>query len=156
MQTLLLAIQVAANLTIVATFLVYWRQLVAMRSQLAAMQQSSRTQGLLTLIEYLQRPAVSESRGVLLGLGETDFKEWTREQRLAVERAISAYDVAGILIRDGAIPDAKAILVDNWGYSIRRCFEIAAPFVTEIRGTRGERYWDDFEWLASQVSQSGG
>ena len=151
MDTVILTIQAIATIAIVATLVVYWRQLIAMRGQLAAMQHSGRSQSLLTLIDYLQRPGTPEARGVLMGLDGTDFQEWTREQKLAAERAISAYDVAGILIRDGAISDAKEILIDNWGFSIRRCYDIAAPFIADTRKTRGEGYWDDFEWLAEQI-----
>ena len=49
--------QIVATIAIVFTFLVYWRQLVAMQAQVAAARDSSRTQNLLTLIEYIQRPA---------------------------------------------------------------------------------------------------
>ncbi|MGH9882384.1 MAG: DUF4760 domain-containing protein [Pyrinomonadaceae bacterium] len=151
MEKITLFIQAVATVAIVATFIVYWRQLVAMRGQLSAMQHSSRSQSLLTLIDLLQRPATIEARGILFGLEGKDSTGWTREERLAAERAISAYDIAGILIRDGAVPDGKRVLTDNWGYSIRKCHQIASPYIAETRKTRGNKYWDDFEWLANQI-----
>ena len=153
MEKITLFIQAVATVAIVATLIVYWRQLVAMRGQLSAMQQSSRSQSLLTLIDLLQRPATVEACRILFSLEGKDITRWTQEERLAAERSISAYDIAGILIRDGAVQDGKRVLIDNWGYSIKKCHRIASAYVTEIRKARGHLYWDDFEWLANQVPQ---
>ncbi len=155
MQELTLFIQAVATVAVLGTLIVYWRQLLAMRDQLSAIQQSARSQSLLTLIDLLQQPAAVEARRVLFSLDGKDMDNWTQDERIAVERAISAYDIAGILIRDGAVPDGKKILVDNWGYSIKKCNRIAGAYLGELRKTRGPHYWDDFEWLANEVPDDG-
>ncbi len=66
MDTVILTIQAIATIAIVATLVVYWRQLIAMQKQLAAMQHSSRSQSLLTLIDYLQRPRKNGVRSCVL------------------------------------------------------------------------------------------
>jgi hypothetical protein len=151
MEKFTLLIQAVGTAAIVATLIVYWRQLVAMRGQLFAMQQSSRSQNLLTLIDLLQQPSVVEARRVLFSLEGKDMNNWTQEERIAVERAISGYDIAGILIREGAVQEGKRVLVDNWGYSVKKCHRIAGEYLNELRKVRGPVYWDDFEWLAEQV-----
>ena len=151
MQDIAIWIQTGANLAIVGTFIVYWRQLVAMRGQLTAAQEASRTQNLIALIEYLQTPELREARSILFLLEGVPLADWTHEQRLAAERVCSAYDVVAILIRDGGVPHAREIIAENWGYSIRRCREVASELITETRKSRGQNYWDDFEWLARQA-----
>ena len=153
MQEITLFIQAVTTAAVVATLIVYWRQLAAMRNQLSAMQQSSRSQSLLTIIDLLQQPAVVEARRVLFGLDGKDRAKWTQQECIAVERAISGYDIAGILIRDGAVPDGERVLLENWGYSIKKCHRIASTYLSEVRKVRGQRYWDDFEWLANQVAE---
>ena len=94
-----LILQAIANFAIVATFVVYWRQLVAMRGQLAAAQNTSRNQNLLTLINFLQAPGLPEARGTLIGLGREGQRldAWSPEERRVAERVCAAYDITGIL-----------------------------------------------------------
>jgi hypothetical protein len=147
-----LILQAIANFAIVATFVVYWRQLVAMRGQLAAAQSASRNQNLLTLINFLQVPSLREDRGILIGLKRDGppLEPWSPDQRRAAERVCAAYDITGILIRqEAAIP--KQTIVDNWGDSIRQCHEAAADFIRTMQTERGNSYWDDFDWLAKEA-----
>lgn len=146
-------LSIIANLAIVATFIVYWRQLVAMHGQLTASQDASRSQNLLALIEFLQRPAFVEARGVLMSLGNTPPEQWTNDQRFGADRAIAGYDIVAILLREGAISRGKETIIENWGHSIRTCYAAAAPHIQKARETRGANYWDDFEWLAREAQR---
>lgn len=153
MNTVQTWLSVIANIAIVATFIVYWRQLAAMRGQLAASQEASRSQNLLALIEFLQRPAFVEARGVLMSLESTPPDNWTPEQRFGADRAIAGYDIVAILLREDAIPRARAVIIENWGHSIRSCYAAAAPYIQKAREKRGANYWDDFEWLAGEAKK---
>lgn len=69
--------QLAATVAIVLTFLVYWRQLIAMQSQVVAARDASRTQNLLLyLIDYIQRPEHRQARQVLTNLAGKPLDSW--------------------------------------------------------------------------------
>jgi hypothetical protein len=151
--TWLIALQAIANFAIVATFFVYFRQLVAMRGQLDAARQASASQNFLSLIPFLQAPTLRESRGVLIKLRDKPYSLWTKAEREDAERACAAYDIAGILIRNGIIP--KNLIIDNWGDSISKCHLAAKEYLVSTRAERGADYWDDFEWLAAESRRRG-
>ncbi|HEX7998125.1 MAG TPA: hypothetical protein VF528_07015 [Pyrinomonadaceae bacterium] len=147
----LLILQAIGNLAIVATFIVYWLQLRAMRGQLSAALKASRSQNLFTIIEYLQRPQFTEARRVLLSLKAKPYSTWTSEEKTTAERACSGYDAVAILINGNQ--EATEVVIKNWGYSIKECFAAATGLIADVRNYRGEQTWDDFQWLANIVSQ---
>ena len=144
--TWVLVLQAVANLAVVATFFIYYRQLAAMRH-------ASIGQSVLALIPFLQTPSLREARGVLIKLREKPYSLWTSSEKENAERACAAYDIAGILVRNNIIP--KKLIVDNWGDSITKCHLAAKEYLESTRAARGGDYWDDFEWLAAEASKRG-
>lgn len=44
------------------------------------------------------------------------------------------------------------LIVDSWGYSLRRIRPILKPLVYEYRLEKDSgEFWDDFEWLAGEA-----
>lgn len=140
--------QIVATVAIVLTFLVYWRQLVAMQSQVAAARDSSRTQNLISLIDYIHRPEHRQARQVLTNLAAKSLDSWTTQERLDAERACSAWDAVALVLRNTSIPQAKEMIVGNWRYSILSCYSAAQELMRELHTQRDPEFWDDFEWLA--------
>lgn len=152
----LLALQVLANVAVVATFGVYWYQLRTMQNQLIVFRDGSRTENLLTLIQYIQQADLAAARKNLFALKGKDFASWSSQERLDAERACSGWDVVGLMVKAGSIAEAKELVVGTWGYSIVKCYMIATPLIVELQRERGATYWDDFVWLASQAKVSSG
>ena len=46
--------------------------------------------------------------------------------------------------------------VENWGPSIRHCYEVTKPLIQEMQKPEnsGPTYWDDFIWLYEQVPKA--
>ena len=144
------ALQAIANTAIVATFFVYYRQMKFMQGQLEASRHASAGQNVLGLLPFLQDPRVSEARGVLINLKGKAPNLWTDAEKESARSACAAYDIAGILIRSGIVP--KDIIMNNWSDSITKCHVAATEYLKEVRQSRGTDYWDNFEWLAEQIS----
>lgn len=114
----------------------------------------SEAQNLLVLIDYLQRSSVRTARGVVLGsLDKKPYTEWGDEDKESASEVAASFDVAGILARKGTVD--RRVIVDNWGSSIIRCYEICRPCIEEQRSRQLEqfqaRYWDDFDWLYDEA-----
>lgn len=137
-----LVIQGLVWVAMIATFIVYHKQLRAMRD-------AARGQNILALINFLQAADVRSARELvrtaLRNKGEGD---WSERERRAAYLVCATYDVAGILVfQEKIVPGA--VLVENWGQSIVDSFEILQSFVLEIRKQEisGPRHWRHFEKL---------
>jgi len=141
-------VQVSATILIAFTFLVYVLQLRAMRS-------ASTAQNILSVINYLQDPAIREARRLVL----TDLKgkpvaSWTEADRRMASHVYATYDMAGILIQRGLVP--KDLFVSNWGESIVKCYEILEPFLTELHtDAPGAKYGIHLKWLREEAVRHG-
>jgi hypothetical protein len=144
-----LILQAVSDFAIVGTFFVYWQQMVAIRGQQSATHEAIQTQSTIEIIQFLQQFSQRQSRKILRGLNGTPLATWTEQDRQAAEEVCVAYDMAGILIRRGIIPEE--IIIENWGESIRKCHEAATELLQDARKQFGEQFWDDFSWLASRV-----
>jgi hypothetical protein len=110
----------------------------------------SEAQNLLVLIDYLQRDDVRNARKMVLKeLVTRDYSSWSEIEKDEASLVPASFDVAGILIQSGAVNETA--IVNNWGSSIVRCFDVCKPLIAERRNMQlegfQERYWDDFEWL---------
>jgi hypothetical protein len=144
--------QVIANVAMVLTFVIYWRQLVALRSQVRAAREASRTQNLIALIDFIQRPTHVESRRVLINLDGRPLSNWTDDERRSAERACSAWDAVAILLRHDSMQEAAQIVLSTWKTSIAPCYTVASKeLLGTLRTMRGTDFWDDFEWLAQKA-----
>jgi hypothetical protein len=144
-----LILQAVSDFAIVGTFFVYWQQLVAIRGQQVATRDAIQTQSTIEIIQFLQQFSQRQSRKALRSLGGKPFETWSEQDRQAAEEVCVAYDMAGILVRRGIIPEE--LIVENWGESIRKCHEAAAELLQDSRQQYGEQFWDDFSWLESRV-----
>ncbi len=154
-----LAIQVVGVVALLVTLYVYYRQMRTMGAQLQAAREASSAQNILSLTNFLQAPEVREAREtVRVKLPNKEFRAWSNDERRDASRVCSTYDVAAIIIRMGLVPQEP--FVDNWGSSIRHCYEITKPLIVELQKPEnsGPTYWDDFGWLYQQVQvrSSGG
>ena len=124
----------------------------AMQDQLQAAREMNRNQNLITITEYLQVESRRKDRRVLIELGrkKKPFATWSKEERYSAERACAAYSFVGLLVRKGMVPEdiALAELRD----SAQKCFNAAAPLLTEYRKTRGEDFWANFDWFTHQAN----
>jgi len=150
-----LVVQVVAVVALLLTFYVYYRQLRTMQEQLQAARHASSAQNILTLIHFLQAPEVRDARETVLArLSRKAFKEWTDMERRQASLVCSTYDAAAIIIRMGVVPPGP--FVDNWGVSIRLCYQVTEPLIEEMQRPEncGPTYWDDFAWLYTQVPKA--
>jgi hypothetical protein len=133
-QMVILIIQTATLVTMVLTFIVYYFQLRALRH-------SSRGQHFLALIQHLQAPEVRTAREIVLNdLRTKPFKEWDRTDREAASTVCASYGNAGVLVRVGLV---EFELLQSWGPSVIRCYEVCAPLVAERQAAAGSDYWKD-------------
>ena len=146
-------IQAATFLVIALTLIVYWLQLRALQGQIAAARDGSRTQNLLALVDYIQRPEHRKARRTLSSLRNKPLSEWTPEERIDAEMACSAWDFVGIMLRETDIPGATELVTKTWRHSIYSCFEISRQLTLDLREIREPDFWDDFEWLAKKSTE---
>jgi hypothetical protein len=143
--------QILGTIAIIATFIIYWRQLVAMQSQVEAARDSSRSQNILALIDYIQRPEHRDARRLLFSLEGKDFTKWTTDERKHAEMACSAWDTVGLVLQNTSIAGAKDMITGNWRHSIFRCHALTAELKTVLREERDPDFWDDLDWLCEHA-----
>ncbi len=127
---------------LLATVTVYYFQLCTMQGQLSAAQDSARSQNLLALVNYLQSKDVRDAREVAFkSLRFKSFATWDEADKKAASVVCSSYDIAAIMIQLGGVP-AKPI-TDNWGPSIRICYDAVRPWIDEMQraDNAGPTYW---------------
>lgn len=152
-ELLSLVVQGVSGAAIVGTFIVYYHQLRAMQGQLSALRDSSKAQNLLEVVNFLQGNEVRAARAVVREqLRNKEMSKWDDLERQAASRVCSTYDVAAILLREGLVPIEP--FADNWGPSIKDCYEVLLPYITEMQAPSrsGPEYWNDFGWLYQQVA----
>ena len=150
------AVQAVGVAALLLTLWVYYRQLCTMSEQLQATRGAASAQNILALTSFLQAPEVRAAREtVRVKLAKKDFSTWSEDERREASRVCSTYDVAAIIIRLGLVPSEP--FVQNWGPSIRHCFEVTKHLIEEMQRPEnsGSNYWDDFGWLYQQVVQGG-
>jgi hypothetical protein len=88
-----------------------------------------------------------------VNLAQKPFQDWDNDERREAARVCSTYDVTAIIIRLGLVPGEP--FVENWGPSIRHCFEVTRAFIEEMQRPEnsGPTYWDDFGWLYEEVQK---
>ena len=125
-----------------------------MSHQFSAMQESSRAQSGLSLVDFLQAPEVRDARHVVRGvLSKKPLTDWSEEERKQAALVTANYDVAGALIRSGLA--LWELVAANWGPSIRHCYEVLDPFILEHRDGPGAdpKYWSNFKWLYDKANE---
>lgn len=151
-EELTLILQFATIIVGAITLVLYYRQLRLLSAQLQRMQDSTKAQSALALVEHLQSPDTRAARSAVRGvLSKKAVADWTSDERSSAALVVSNYDVAAALIKSGVAP--FDLIADNWGPSIVHCHEILKPFVAEVRSRPGgcQSYWSNFDWLADQT-----
>lgn len=140
-------LQIFVSIAAFGALIIYYRQLRVMSHRLDEMQRSSKTQGGLSLVDFLQAPEVRSARHVVRNLTDKPLEYWSEEERSSASVVTSNYDVAAALIRNGLAP--VELIAGNWGPSIRHCYEILLPYIEEQRSRPGAdpNYWGNFKWL---------
>ena len=123
--------------------------------QLREMRRSAVGQNTLAMIQLLQNPEVRRARTtVLASLRTKPMDDWSEEDRREASLVCATYDVLSVLLYQCDIaPDDP--FVENWGPSIRNCFEVLKPFIEmmQLPENGGASYWNDFERLYWRVKK---
>ena len=145
-------------LVAIATFgvlFLYYRQLRVMSDQLVSMQETSKAQSGLSLVDFLQEPAVREVRHTVRAvLSQKPLESWTDQEKDHASRVTANYDVAGALVKSGIAP--VELVAANWGLSIIHCYEILEPWIDAHQNLPGARasYWSNFKWLYEEAKKA--
>ena len=144
--------QAAANVAVVVTLIFVWLQLLASQKQLELAQASSWTQQFFELVRHLDERR--DDREQVFRVSEREHgipKSWEGKELEAADRVCASFDLAGILAQQS--PELESLIVRNWHYSAARCFEILEPRLSHYRQTRGEPYWDNFDFLVEKIRE---
>ncbi len=150
-----LLLQAITGFVVLATLIVYHRQLVVMTKQLKTMQESSQAANSLILVNYLQSPDVRNARRCVREvLSKKHLKDWTEDERKEASLVVANYDVVAALLKAGLSP--SDLIVTNWAHSIKHCYEILKPFINEYRNmdAANASFWSNFEWLYTEATKA--
>jgi hypothetical protein len=67
------------------------------------------------------------------------------------EKVAQAFDVIGIMCREGLLP--RSIVIENWSRTLILCWRACEPHVKALRTKRGEDFWAHFQWLAEEAEK---
>jgi len=113
--------------------------------QLREIQKSRKVTAFISVRQFLQEEGTRRARGILIAVSGKNFKDWSKEEIEAAEKACESYNFVGVMVSKKLIE--KDFIVNKWRDSIIKCWEAAKPMIDEYRRTRGKDYWDDFEKL---------
>ena len=119
--------------------------------QLRENSRSRKVTAFISLYQFLQQEEIRKARGILIGISRGNFKDWSKEDIEASEKACHTYDVAGIMVSKKLIEED--LVVNEWRDSIIKCWEAAKPMILEYRKERGEDFWDDFERIYEKANK---
>ncbi|BCW36051.1 hypothetical protein StoSoilA2_21070 [Arthrobacter sp. StoSoilA2] len=124
------------------------------RKQAFVAHSASRAQSLLSILDYLQRTDIRDSRRkVLTVLANIPVSKWTDDQRATASNASASYDLVGTLLRNGVVD--REPIIQNYGASIIRCHAVCKPMIdgfrSQMSGDFAQGYWKDFDWLAEEA-----
>lgn len=158
MSTYESATLILQGLVAIATFgtlLVYYHQLRVMSGQLISMQETTKAQSGLSLVEFLQDPDVRKARyTVRAALSQKPMEEWSDDEKDHASKVTANYDVAGALVKSGIAP--IDLVATNWGPSIIHCYEVLKPWIEVHRSRQGSSptYWSNFKWLYDEAKKA--
>lgn len=128
------------------------RPATAQEESREALRRTMHAQAFKTAADILQPEAVRSARRLVLSkLHGTLLEDWSAEERQAAEIVCHTYDSVGIMVQHGMLP--VDYIVDSWGDSIRRTWDIVQPLVVEYRIAReSPEIWDDYEYLSREAN----
>lgn len=139
-------LQVVIGTAVVATFIVYYHQLQAMRA-------GSLGQNLLAIHTFIFEESFRQDRGTLISLGEQRkaLADWSPEERRAAERVCAAYNLVGLTVSYGVVPFK---LMDDLRYSMTKCHTAAEALLKEARTERSPDLWHHFTDMVARFGQT--
>lgn len=148
-----LGIQILIAVALIATFIVFLRQLCTMSKQLETDRKTAEVQNILTIAGFLQVEDVRMARTqVIQNLENINYDQWSESQKQAASKVCSSYATAGIILKTKMVPLAP--IIENWGPSIRRCYGILKPHIDAMKkpDKGGSEFWSAFDWLYEQAN----
>jgi hypothetical protein len=127
----------------IATFFIYFRQLIAIK-------RGVKSQNLLSIIQFLQESQNREARDhVIRKLRTKTYSTWDDDDKRNAGIVCSSYATAGgLLKRRIADPD---LIYEGYGPSIKICFETLTPYINDKKEESEPSYWINHEWLYHKV-----
>lgn len=127
-----------------------------MRDQTEVARRASTGQNILNLLSFLQDEKIQKARRLVhesQTLGERPWDDLTEDEKDAISKVCSTYDILGITIRHGVVPIEP--FSENWGWSIQACCTKLDKYIKTMQSMPGRNaYWDDFVWLAAQIPKN--
>lgn len=144
-----LILQVLIWGAMIATFVIYFRQL-------RAMQRGAVGQNILSLVNFLQAPYVRDARiTVRVCLKPKPYEQWTDVEKRDASLVCSTYDAAAILIFQQRLVPPEPF-ISNWAASVKDCYEVCRDHITEMQKEEnsGPEYWNNFATLYDAVMKA--
>ena len=118
--------------------------------QAKELKRSAYAEAFAAISKLLDNEKARMARCTLMTNSKKDFNCWNQPEINDAEFVCSLYGSVGSMVRNKFI--SQKIIIDEWGYSIRRCYEHARPMIDEYRklcgdNFREENYRTDFQWL---------
>lgn len=154
-ESMTLILQGIAAIAALVLLYVYSRQLQVMSRQLVSMQETSKAQSGLSLVDFLQEPDVRKARHTVRAiLSQKPMEEWSDEEKDHASTVTANYDVTGALVKSGIAP--IELIAANWGPSIIHCYEVLEPWINAHRNGPGAHatYWSNFKWLYEEAKKA--
>ena len=119
--------------------------------QVRAMRHAQELQGFVQVADWLQREEIRAARRRIYELEYKDPKKWTNADKEEAGKVCHNFDVVGDMVEKRLINER---VLDNWKWTIRRCWVIVKPMIEEHRKNRKfPGLWSKFQRLAEGVDK---
>jgi hypothetical protein len=139
-----LLLQTIIGFAVVATFVVYYKQLGAMRD-------ASLGQNLVTVHTYMTDDHFRRERRALFELGESGkpFSSWSPDERRGAEGVCAKYHLIAVIVSKKVVP--FELVADEVRYSMTKCHKVAEPLLEEVRRQRVPDLWAEFSRMVERL-----
>jgi hypothetical protein len=123
--------------------------------QAKELKKSASAEAFSTISRLLDENEVRMARCTLITISKK-FCSWTQPEKDAAEFVCSRFGSVGIMVRNKLV--FEEMIIEEWGYSIIKCYEKAQPMISEYRNPSGNEYREnnyraDFEWLYCEAKK---
>jgi hypothetical protein len=118
------------------------------------MRHATHAQSYSVAREILQNEDLRLARKLIFKLGNKSKQvdKWSKKEVELAEMVCHTYDSVAQMVRHKLLQ--RKIIIESWGASIVRSWEILEPLVLKYRNDwNAPETWDDFEWLARTASE---
>lgn len=141
-----IAVTVSSVVVVVSAFFVI--------VQIIEMRRATHAQSYSVAREILQDENLQLARKSVFKLGKKgkQIDKWSKKEIEQAEMVCHTYDSVAQMVRHKLL--RRKIIIESWGASIVKSWEILKPLVLKYRDNWNEpERWDDFEWLAKTTSK---